>query len=214
VAAAATGQYDAILMDCQMPIMDGFTATGAIREQESGDSRVPIIALTASALESDRQRCLAAGMDYHLAKPIRLEVLAHTLVLATDRDLGANATATPPIVGAEDDHPVAQRLRAVSGGNQQLTRELNDLYKRQTPERLDSLRTAAAEGDFDTLSSSAHTLKGTVANLGADEMADICRAIEEQARAHELADIDRLIADLETHAAELGRVLSDLARGA
>ena len=79
VAAVMTGHYDAVLMDCQMPVMDGFEATLAIRQAGPVDPRLPIIALTASALESDRRRCLDAGMDGHVAKPIRFEELAEVL---------------------------------------------------------------------------------------------------------------------------------------
>jgi PAS domain S-box-containing protein len=79
VAAAAQGSFDAILMDCQMPMMDGFEATGAIRAMEGEGTRVPIIALTAEALAGDRERCLRAGMDDYLAKPVRIEQLQATL---------------------------------------------------------------------------------------------------------------------------------------
>jgi two-component system sensor histidine kinase/response regulator len=85
VAAVATGRYDAVLMDCRMPVMDGYEATAAIREMGPEGHRLPIIALTASALESDRQRCLAVGMDGHVPKPIQFDVLAGAL----DRFVGA-----------------------------------------------------------------------------------------------------------------------------
>jgi two-component system, sensor histidine kinase and response regulator len=88
VTAAATGRYDVVLMDCQMPGMDGFEATVAIRREEPAGRRLPIVALTASALQSDQQHCLEAGMDAHVAKPIQLEALAQVLDrLARDRRL-------------------------------------------------------------------------------------------------------------------------------
>jgi two-component system, sensor histidine kinase and response regulator len=85
VAAVATGRYDAVLMDCRMPVMDGYEATAAIRKMEPEGRRLPIIALTGSALESDRQRCFAVGMDGHVPKPVRYDALAGAL----DRFVGA-----------------------------------------------------------------------------------------------------------------------------
>jgi signal transduction histidine kinase/CheY-like chemotaxis protein len=210
--AAQPANYDAILMDCQMPVLDGFAATRAIREQEADGTRIPIIALTASVLESDRERCLLAGMDQHIAKPIRLDALSSALEFATSRAPVDDVVLPPPSAEELHDHPVAQRLRSVSGvDDPELTRELYEIYAAQTPSCLDTMRAAVSARDFDELWRSAHTLKGTVANLGAADMADTCRRIEDQARARELADIDRLLGDLELRAADLGRVLAGLA---
>jgi CheY-like chemotaxis protein len=90
VEAVTRVDYDAVLMDCQMPVMDGFEATGVIRAAESGRSRrVPIIALTASAMQSDRERCLAAGMDDYLTKPINPTELAEILARWVPRPVEA-----------------------------------------------------------------------------------------------------------------------------
>ncbi len=97
VAAVLTGRYNAVLMDCHMPVMDGFEAAAAIRRAESAGPRLPILALTASVLESDQRRCLAAGMDGHIAKPIRREALADAL----DQFL-SNDPAAPPTTARAD----------------------------------------------------------------------------------------------------------------
>ena len=145
-------------------------------------------------------------MDGHLAKPIRIELLAEALA----------GTADPgePLDSPTDEHPVARRLRSfATGDDHELAREFHALYERDAPGHLASLRAAAATHDFDGLWSSAHTLKGTAANLGADEMAHTCRLIEEHAKARELGEIEGLLAQLEERAADLGSVLARLARG-
>jgi CheY-like chemotaxis protein len=88
VSAAATGRYDAVLMDCHMPIMDGFEVAATIRRSEPNGTRLPIIALTASAFESDKRRCLDVGMDEHIAKPVRTEALAEVLTRFVSADRG------------------------------------------------------------------------------------------------------------------------------
>ena len=93
----------------------------------------------------------------------------------------------------------------------ELTRELYEIYSEQTPPCLDAMHAAVRALDYEELWRSAHSLKGTVANLGANDMADVCRRIEEHARERELSDIDVILADLEARADDLGRVLADLA---
>ena len=115
LAALEHGEYIAVLMDCQMPVMDGLTASSLIREREralgeTGQPRhVPIIALTANALEGDREQCLAAGMDDFIAKPLRAETLAHTL----ERWISpVQAAARPAESDAVDRIATSERVRA------------------------------------------------------------------------------------------------------
>jgi signal transduction histidine kinase/CheY-like chemotaxis protein/HPt (histidine-containing phosphotransfer) domain-containing protein len=215
--AAASGQYDAVLMDCQMPVMDGFEATKRIRRDERDRDRIPIIALTASTLDSDRQACLAAGMDDHLAKPIRPGPLAHTLA----RFLQAGPLPAQP--GAQTQAPPAARhdagnpldpailatLRDLArAGEPEPLRELHAIFQRDTPPRLAALRDAAAAGDLDALRRTAHTLKGSAASLGATDMAAACQNIEDRARDGELGQLDRLLAELQARAADVTAALT------
>jgi signal transduction histidine kinase/DNA-binding response OmpR family regulator len=209
VAAAATGGYDAVLMDCHMPGMDGFEATEAIRRAEPEGRRLPIIALTASVLETDQQRCLAAGMDTHVAKPIRFEALAGVLEQFT-RGAQAGPSSTPAgDTGALLDPAILAQLRALDGDGQPSTlRELLTLFEAGTPQLLRTLRTAAAASDTDGLRHTAHTLKGTAANLGATHMAALCQRIEDLDDSGDETELERLLTELEQHTPDVTTALT------
>jgi two-component system, sensor histidine kinase and response regulator len=200
VAAVAAGRYDAVLMDCRMPVMDGYEAAVAIRRMERAGRRLPIIALTGSALESDRQRCLAVGMDAHLAKPVQLDALADAL----DRFVGAPRPLLDPAV--------LGRIRELTRDRQpRLLRELHAGFAETTRQLLGSMRAAAASGDPEALSLAAHTLRGSAASLGASRLAELCRAIEKNPAGHQRADLDRLLTELERHATEVDAALAEAA---
>jgi signal transduction histidine kinase/CheY-like chemotaxis protein/HPt (histidine-containing phosphotransfer) domain-containing protein len=209
VAAAATGRYDAVFMDCQMPKMDGFEATAAIRANEINGDRLPIIALTAAALESDRERCFAAGMDGHVSKPLRVEALADAL----DSHVRNRPPASPEMATRQGDGPldpvILGQLRDLSrDGEPNLLRDVYAAFAQDAPEELRILRAAATTGDVSGLSSSAHKLRGSAGNVGGTAMADICRRIEECAAAGELDDLEQLLAELEGEAAEVVAALA------
>ena len=155
--------YDLVLMDCQMPEMDGFQATAEIRRREGGASRTPIVAMTANALEGDRERCIAAGMDDYLAKPVRLEKLAG-VAARWDTTLDAAALAELRSLGGAEDPAFLARLIAV--------------FIKDSGPRLEAVRAAVAAGDAALLGRSAHGLKGASGNIGARRMQRICRLLE------------------------------------
>jgi PAS domain S-box-containing protein len=169
VEACRRSAYDLVLMDRQMPEMDGLRATVLIREQEGPTRRTPIVALTASALAGERERCLAAGMDDYLTKPVRLQVLDATI---RKWARGTAAAAAPPVPAA--DHPMrvleAQRGPAVA-------LEVLDLFLVSTPLRLDEMRDALLRNDARGLENLAHSLKGAAAQMGARGMADVCSQV-------------------------------------
>ncbi|HEX6737598.1 MAG TPA: PAS domain S-box protein [Vicinamibacteria bacterium] len=189
VEACARSTYDAILMDCQMPVLDGLRATAWIRQREGRTRRTPIIALTADTLTEDRQRCFAAGMDDFLSKPVTLAVLRGTL----ERWVQVREEAAPapePPVGAPVlpvDHP----LRVLeSQGRQALVREVLELFLQTTPVRLEALRQMGVAADVGAFLTLCHSLKGAALQLGAAEMADLCTRLEAALRRGDQAEAE------------------------
>jgi CheY-like chemotaxis protein/HPt (histidine-containing phosphotransfer) domain-containing protein len=179
-------RFDAILMDCQMPVMDGYTLTGRIRAREAGGARIPIIALTANALEGDRARCLAAGMDDYLSKPFRLSELAAVLARWLPQQ-------EQPIM--EQSHDLASldqnALKAIreldAGGAAGLLEQVVALYLEASPPLLVQIEQGLASGNADSVRMAAHTLKSSSANLGAQGLAQMCATLEHAARSGGLA---------------------------
>jgi signal transduction histidine kinase/DNA-binding response OmpR family regulator/HPt (histidine-containing phosphotransfer) domain-containing protein len=219
VDAARAGVYDAVLMDCQMPVMDGFEATAAIRRHEGDGRRLPIIALTASALESDQQRCLDAGMDGHVAKPIRFEALGEALDRFVHAAAAEPPTAEPPTTepvpdGGPLDPGIIAQLRELGGpGESDPLAQLHALFITTAPQLARTLRTATAAGDPVVVAAAAHTLKGSAANLGAIRLAAVCARIEECVRANALDELGPLLDELDEQTvaadAALARLVDD-----
>ena len=160
VEALDYGRHDLVLMDVQMPEMDGFAATAAIRERERGTGRhIPIIALTAHAMQGDRERCLAAGMDDYITKPLRPGPLREAL-----RAWGPGTTGRPMGPGSPPGRAfrsfAAEVLGESCGDDPGLIREVLGLMLGNVPVRLDRLEAAVAAGDGSQVSWEAHGLKG------------------------------------------------------
>ena len=181
----ADANFDAVLMDCQMPVMDGFTATRRIRELElsSGAKRLPIIALTANVMSEDREKCLAAGMDAHLGKPIE----PAQVIEALGRFLRAPATAPAIDRGA---------LKVLTGGDAQFERELAETFVSSGDQCLAEIIAALKASDFDTVRKRAHSLKGASANIHARELSQAASSLENAVRDNALPAIGGLVTDL------------------
>jgi two-component system, sensor histidine kinase and response regulator len=182
-----SGDYVALLMDVQMPEVDGFEATARIREREGADDHLPIVAMTASAMEGDRERCLAAGMDDYLSKPLRPDQLDAVL----ERWLGHTGAAVTSSASNGDRNGLvdAGRVQRFRDDYPEIADRLVALFADTTPPLLQQLTNAVHASDDEAVRRLAHKLKGSCQNVGAVKMAALCRALEEpQARTVPLAD--------------------------
>lgn len=176
--------FDLVLMDCQMPVMDGFEASRRIRqrEQSMGLPQVPIVALTANAISGDREHCLAQGMDDYLSKPFSQMQLYQTL----SRWLPEQQT--PSAVGGEAieiDQQVIRQLRELREG---LLLKIIGLFRGASPALITQLRQAVTAGDANLLYKTAHNFKNSAANLGLLDLAAACRDCEASARKGDMED--------------------------
>jgi two-component system sensor histidine kinase/response regulator len=188
LAMAQSEKLDVILMDVQMPEMDGFAATAAIRDVESGSGRrVPIVGVTAHATARDRRLCLAAGMDTYLSKPIRPEMLFAAIdeVIPGRERAVAGPPPTDRSLAAVAVLDEASLLSVVSG-NPGLLRELTELFLEDSPQRLLEIRKALDSANFDALQRAAHTLKGSASSLCGKRAAELALRLEELADTRDL----------------------------
>jgi len=193
IEAADAAAYDAVLMDCQMPVMDGLTATAQIRrrEQHTGAVRVPIIALTANAMEGDRERCLAAGMDDFLSKPFTQQQLAtllrRWLALRALPEMERRDLSRVPLI----DAGVLRNIAALAKPT--LLNSMIDLYLHHSPDLIEAIETAAANMQADELSQAVHTLKSSTSNLGGTRLALVAKECEVLAREGGVAQAGRIV---------------------
>jgi CheY-like chemotaxis protein len=185
--AVAHKPYVAVLMDCQMPVMDGYEATAELRRRENGGEHLPIIALTAHVFDGERDRCRAAGMDDFLSKPVRADELAAVL----ERFIG-------PVI----DVPTLNSLRDAVGGDERLGRII-EVFVSQAETHIETIAHAISLGDAGAVARTAHTLKGGAAAIGATAMAAIATELERGDLTTAPDDTRRLSAAFERTRAEL-----------
>ena len=197
--ALATVSYGLVLMDCQMPLMDGFEATRRIRQNEQiAGGHIQIVAMTANAMQGDRERCLEAGMDDYLAKPIRRELLAQILAqrlpgvvsVATSSEAEAQVTSAPLLLDMHRLHDMFEDDLAAQYG-------MLDLFTSTTPPIFEQLGSAIASANFDRAAALCHRLVGSSATLGMDELAGLARSADRASHAGDLPRLSQLHEDMQ-----------------
>ena len=201
--------YDVVLMDVQMPELDGLDATRRICERWP-ETRPRIIAMTANAMLEDREACFAAGMDDYVAKPIRPDALAEALRQA--RPLAEAGEAGSDAPGAGLDADALEQLREIGGDD--FVGEVIDTFLVDAPNLLATLRRSVEQGDAVALRRAAHTLKSNGATLGAGDFSELCRELEERARSGELTDAAELTDRIDGEYERLQQTLAALRTGA
>ena len=209
--------YDLVFMDCQMPGLDGFEATQEIRRRENGE-HTRIIAVTANAMQGDRERCLEAGMDDYISKPIEPEEL--TRVIAVNRTEGAD---TGDIGGEQGESPEATMARTSPpvepaavlerfGGDADMVQQLVEIFLEEYPKQLAKVRAAIDSGDAAVLRRTAHTLKGSVGTFAEGAGYHTALWLENMGRNSDLGQCEEAWTALETAVHDLVAVLTSMAR--
>jgi CheY-like chemotaxis protein/HPt (histidine-containing phosphotransfer) domain-containing protein len=191
--------YDLVFMDCEMPEMDGYATTAEIRRLEGPARRIPIVAMTAHAMEGDRERCLAAGMDDYLSKPLELPAVHAALERWMAKPAAspagpAGVTLAGPVVDTER----VSRLRATltTGGNASLFARVLRGFIADTGERVEALRRSVEQGEAQAAQQVAHALRGSCANIGVARMAEVAEALERLAATGRLDGAPALVQQL------------------
>jgi PAS domain S-box-containing protein len=203
----SSGGFDLILMDVQMPELGGLETTAIIREKEKATgTHIPIVALTAHALHGDRERCLEAGMDAYLTKPIQPQKL-RTIVEEMASDSGGQDHRTSH--GSKDGQVLDGRaLLAQVDGNVRLLRKLTRLFLADCPAMLSRIRQAVGSRDPQALQRAAHSLKGSIANFAARDAVEAALKLETLGKHNELTGVEEAYLNLENEIKRLTRALS------
>jgi CheY-like chemotaxis protein len=207
LAALRRQRYDVVLMDVQMPGMDGIEAARRIRAEWPAETRPRIIAMTANALREDRESCLAAGMDDYLSKPVLLEDLRAALC----RGVGAAVPPAPPAgngdADAFDPKYIDQLRQLQSMTGQELISPIIDRFLAEAPQKLAELRLAMAAKDDLHFVFIAHAFKGSGAQLGARRLAKICHELEVRGRKVQWSGMEEVVGQLQTEIERIAPLL-------
>jgi CheY-like chemotaxis protein/HPt (histidine-containing phosphotransfer) domain-containing protein len=207
--------FDVVLMDVQMPEMDGFEATREIRKLEAGSgSHMPIIAMTAYATEGDRERCLEAGMDDYVSKPISASKLFQAIdtLVPAEPEEQAPASAGPADDGHKSASLNADGLIRSFENDRQLFQELVEIFLNDAPQMLNALRDSLKSADAKTFKRTAHSLKGMLRNFQAESAAETAFELEQIGDQGKLESADQIVDSLAAQLDEVSRKLKEVVK--
>ncbi|MDP3119430.1 MAG: CHASE domain-containing protein [Sulfuricurvum sp.] len=212
--AQETLPYSIVLMDCQMPEMDGYDATRAVRQGKAGEENkhIPIVAMTANAMQGDREKCIASGMDDYIAKPINLSTLKSALIkwiLKEETLEQSSSVQSSAELAASINLPLWDEADALKrlGNNVTLLNKVIDSFMNDGSKSLTALAKALEENNSQDAQLHAHSLKGAAGNVGAIKLQNISKHLEESAKNKNLADVQERFAKCETTLNETLKVL-------
>jgi Amt family ammonium transporter len=217
VEAAMSGEYDLVLMDCQMPEMDGFEASRIIRQKEitSGRKRIPIIALTANAMQGDREQCIAAGMDGHCAKPLDARQLLGQIdaflkqLPPREEPFQLSVAAPQKSAEASSDRPaiMVDTLVERCMNNPAIVDKVIEKFEKQARRDIEQLLQSVVGKDFTAATRTAHALKGAAGMVAADRVAALASEIEQLGRQQQAEMMEKQLNELK---AEIQRCIDYL----
>jgi PAS domain S-box-containing protein len=200
VEALDRAKYDVVLMDIQMPEMDGLEATRAIRKRYTGARRPWIIAMTANAMDSDRKNCFEAGMDGYLSKPVRIEALEAELTRSSEN------------IGQAVDFSVLAKFGEMTGSGSDAVRELVEIFSEETPQTLQQIRSDIERKQAQGISILAMQLGRACQNFGAERMQTLCSSLQAAGKGNDLAAAAELVDRIEDEFQTVKTTLEDYAR--
>ena len=207
--AVQSQHFDLILMDLQMPIMDGYEATRRIRALEAGKGQIPIIALTAMIIDDDNQLCLDTGMDGCIIKPFDIAQLYQVIDSYVENSKKLSVAQTKHGMKLEDENSLLNIQAALPrfGNDIQTYREFLLEFLQSLPERMEQIQALFFSGDFQLLSKESHNLKGVAASMGAMQISALAAKLEQQSRKGE----SRLIEETLDECDKLVHIFQDIA---
>ena len=209
LAALSNIPYDLVLMDCQMPEMDGFESTLAIRRGEAGEGRrgTPVIAMTARAMQGDRQKCLESGMNDYLSKPIDSGLLAKTLEQWLAQETGGSHDEPAPDNTQAREVPIFDKAALADRlmGDEESIGMVINTFLESTPQQIEALTGHAGVGNTESVHQQAHSIKGAAAAVGGEAMRRVAFEIEKAGRAGDMERVKTMIPQLQDRFAELKR---------